>query len=54
MKVTGSYTLDAPRTDVWPHIFDPAALAGLRITDVFDAEWNGRFAPHRYCWPASG
>lgn len=25
-----------------------------RLTDVVDAEWNGRFAPHRYCWPASG
>ncbi|MCB0964888.1 MAG: hypothetical protein KDA98_16550, partial [Acidimicrobiales bacterium] len=40
----------------------PPGLRGLvrgaealdRLTDVFDAEWNGRFAPHRYCWPASG
>ncbi|MCB0971096.1 MAG: hypothetical protein KDA97_06205, partial [Acidimicrobiales bacterium] len=40
----------------------PPGLRGLvrgadridRLVDVFDAEWNGRFAPHRYCWPASG
>ena len=48
MKVTGSYTLDAPRTDVWPHIFDPAALAGLipgcqRLEQVAPDQYRGQF-----------
>lgn len=48
MKVTGSYTLDAPRTDVWPHIFDPAELASLipgcqRLEQVSPDEYRGQF-----------
>ena len=48
MKITGSYTLDATRAEVWPHIFDPAELASLipgcqQLEQVSPDEYRGQF-----------
>ncbi len=48
MKINGSYSLDASRVEVWPHIFDPAELASLipgcqRLEQVSPDEYHGTF-----------
>ena len=47
MRITGSYTLDAPREQIWPLLFDPASLlqaipGGEQIEAVGPDEYRGR------------
>ncbi len=47
MRVSGSYTLDASREAVWPHIFDPASLVALipgcqSLEQVAPGEYRGQ------------
>jgi uncharacterized protein len=47
MRVSGSYTLDAPRSVVWPRIFDPSSLISLipgcqRLEQVSPGEYRGQ------------
>ncbi len=47
MRLSGTYTLDAPRSAVWPHIFDPTSLISLipgcqRLDQVSPDEYRGQ------------
>jgi carbon monoxide dehydrogenase subunit G len=47
IKIANSYTLDAPRENIWPLIFDPASLMNLipgceQIEQVSPLEYRGR------------
>ena len=47
MRLSGTYTLDAPRSAVWPRIFDPTSLASLipgcqRLERVSAGEYRGQ------------
>jgi carbon monoxide dehydrogenase subunit G len=47
MKITGSYTLDGPRQDIWPLIHDPISLVRLipgceQLDQISPTEYRGQ------------
>jgi len=47
MKITGSYTLDGPRQDIWPLIHDPSSLVSLipgceQLNQISPTEYRGQ------------